>query len=50
MREADGNLMEAAIRVIELRLQSLIVVEQEKSVGVIRGENLFFELGAIVKS
>lgn len=46
---AKANLMEAANRMIELEVHSLLVVEGEKVVGVLRDQDLFFELAAIVK-
>ncbi len=46
---ANANLMEAANRMIQLDVYSLLVVEQEKAVGVIRDQDLFFELAAVLK-
>jgi CheY-like chemotaxis protein len=45
----DTNLMEAANRMIEFGVQNLLVVEDDKAVGVIRDQDLFFELAAIIK-
>jgi len=46
----DANLMEAVNRMIELGVQSLLVVDEGKAVGVVRDQDLFFELAATVKS
>ena len=45
----DANLMEAANKLIELGVQSLLVVEQERVVGVLRDQDLFFELAVLLK-
>jgi len=46
---ADTNLMEAVNKLIELGVQSLLVVEEQKVVGVLRDQDLFFELVKIIK-
>ena len=46
----EANLMEAVNRMVELKAQSLLVMEEQKAVGVIRDQDLFFELAAIPQS
>lgn len=50
MMEADVNLMEAANRFLDLGLGRLLVKEESKIIGVIREQDLFFEIANIIKS
>jgi len=44
----DANLMEAANRMLSLGLRRLLVVDAEKVIGVIREQDLFFEMAKII--
>jgi CBS domain-containing protein len=46
---ADANLMEAANKPIEFGVQSLLVVEEEKVIGVLRDQDLFCGLWSVLK-
>jgi len=46
--DADANLMEAATRCLDMSLRRLLVTENDRIVGVIREQDLFFELANIV--
>lgn len=48
--DADDNLMEAVSRLLNLGLRRLLVVEKGKIVGVIREQDLFFEMANIIDS
>jgi len=48
--QGNTNLMEAANKLVELGLQSLLVEQHEEVVGIIRDQDLFFELATIAKS
>ncbi|RJP74682.1 MAG: response regulator [Candidatus Abyssobacteria bacterium SURF_17] len=47
--DANANLMEATSRLLELKIRRLLVMEGEKAVGVIREQDLFFEIANIVE-
>jgi len=47
--DAEANLMEAAGRMLVLRAPRLLVVEAEKPVGVVREQDLFFEIVRILR-
>jgi len=47
--EADASLIEAVIRMLELKVRRLLVKDGEKIVGVIREQDLFFEIATIIK-
>lgn len=46
--DADANLMEAAARLLDLDLRRLLVRQRGKIVGVIREQDLFFEMANII--
>lgn len=46
--DADANLMEAASRLLDLNLRRLLVTDGNKIVGVIREQDLFFEMANII--
>ena len=46
--DADANLMEAASRLLDMDLRRLLVTEGDKIVGVIREQDLFFEMANII--
>jgi len=46
--DAEANLMEAAARLLDLDLRRLLVREHDKIVGVIREQDLFFEMANII--
>ncbi|UCD57290.1 MAG: response regulator [Candidatus Hydrogenedentota bacterium] len=46
--EAGANLMEAASRLLSLKVPRLLVVEGDKTVGVLREQDLFFEIARII--
>ena len=48
--EGESNLMEAAHRMVKNRLRRLIVVRSGKIVGVIREQDLFFEMERSLKA
>jgi len=47
--EADASLIEAVIRMLELKVRRLLVKDGGKIVGVIREQDLFFEIATIIK-
>jgi len=48
--DANANLMEAASRLLNLEVRRLLVKEGEKVVGVIREQDLFFQMVKIIKN
>jgi len=46
--EANANLMEAATRLLDLDLRRLLVTEGQRIVGVIREQDLFFEMANVI--
>ncbi len=46
--DADANLMEAASRLLVLRVPRMLVIEGGKTIGVLREQDLFFEIARIV--
>lgn len=46
--DADANLMEAASRLLSLNVRRLLVIERGKAIGVLREQDLFFEISSIV--
>ncbi|HUT11314.1 MAG TPA: response regulator [Thermoguttaceae bacterium] len=46
--DADANLMEVATRFLDLNLRRLLVTQGGKIVGVIREQDLFFEMANII--
>ena len=46
--DADANLMEAVARLLDLNLRRLLVTESEEIVGVIREQDLFFEMANVI--
>lgn len=47
--DADDNLMEAVNRLLGFKVRRLLVMEGSKCIGVIREQDLFFELAHILK-
>lgn len=47
--DSEANLMEAAARMLVLRAPRLLVMEGEKPVGVVREQDLFFEIVRILR-
>ena len=47
--EADACLIEAVIRLLELKVRRLLVKDGDKIVGVIREQDLFFEIATIIR-
>ncbi len=47
--DANASLMEAANRLLNLGLRRLVVVENSKIVGVVREQDLFFEMVNIIR-
>jgi len=47
--EADASLIEAVIRMLELKVRRLLVEDGNKIVGVIREQDLFFEIATIIR-
>lgn len=47
--DADANLMEAVNRLLNLGVRRLLVVEKGKPIGVLREQDLFFEMANIMK-
>jgi len=47
--DADDNLMQAASRLLELKVRRLLVMEDDRAVGVIREQDLFFEIANIAR-
>lgn len=48
--DADANLLEAVNRLLNLGVRRLLVVEKGKVIGVLREQDLFFEMANIMKS
>ncbi|GAG29592.1 unnamed protein product, partial [marine sediment metagenome] len=46
--DANANLMEAASRLLDLNLRRLLVTDGNKIAGVIREQDLFFEMANII--
>ncbi|GAB4346481.1 MAG: hypothetical protein Kow0099_27750 [Candidatus Abyssubacteria bacterium] len=46
--EADANLMEAASRILSLNVRRLVVMEEGKAIGVLREQDLFFEIAEVI--
>lgn len=46
--EAEANLMEAASRLLSLKVRRLVVMDGDKTVGVLREQDLFFEIARIL--
>jgi len=46
--DADANLMEVVTRLLDLNLRRLLVTQRDKIVGVIREQDLFFEMANII--
>ncbi len=47
--DATDNLMQATTRLLELKVRRLLVMEGGKAVGVIREQDLFFEIANIIR-
>ncbi len=47
--DADANLMEAAYMMIKSNLRRLLVMENGKAIGVIREQDLFFEMERLLR-
>ncbi|RJP74678.1 MAG: response regulator [Candidatus Abyssobacteria bacterium SURF_17] len=47
--DAGANIMEAASRLVSLRVRRLLVMERDKAIGVVREQDLFFEMANIIK-
>ena len=47
--EADASLIEAVIRMLELKVRRLLVEDGNKIIGVIREQDLFFEIATIIR-
>lgn len=47
--DAGANLMEAATKCLDMSLRRLLVTENDKIVGVIREQDLFFEMADIIR-
>jgi DNA-binding response OmpR family regulator len=47
---ADANLMEVAGRLLSLNVRRLLVMEGEKTVGLLREQDLFFEISRILQA
>lgn len=47
--DAEANLMEAAYRMVENRARRLVVVQSAKVVGVVREQDLFFEMERVLR-
>jgi len=48
MIDADANLMEATSKLLSLNVRRLLVMEGEKAIGVLREQDLFFEIAGIL--
>jgi CBS-domain-containing membrane protein len=47
--EADADLLEATNRLLSLRIQSLLVMEGDTAVGVIRDNDIFAEMTHVMR-
>lgn len=46
--DADANLMEASSRILSLKVRRLLVMDGGRTVGVLREQDLFFEIARII--
>jgi CBS domain-containing protein len=47
--DANADLLQAANRLLSLRVQSLLVMDGDEAVGVVRDKDLFLEMASIVR-